>query len=178
MIITISGKQGAGKTTLAEKLAEQLNYKIISIGNLRGEIAKEKGMTIDELNELGKKEDWVHKEADKKTIEVGEKEDDFIIEGWIAYHFIPNSKKVFLEIDENVGAKRIFENQRLDEKPCKNLKEMKNQLKERLKITNNQFKKYYGINFLDKSNYDMIIDTTNLSIKNAVDIIQKKLRIK
>jgi len=169
MIITISGKQGAGKTTLAKALAKNLEYEIISIGDLRGQIAKERNITIDELNEIGKKEKWVHEEADKKTIEIGKTKNNFIIEGWIAWNFIPKSKKIFLEVDPEIGAKRIFKNQRPDEAPCSNIKEMKQMLKKRLDITNNSFKKYYRIDFLNKENYDLIINTTNLSIEEMVN---------
>jgi len=176
MIITISGMQGAGKTTLAKKLATKLNYKFISIGDLRGEIAKEKGITIDELNEIGKKEKWVHDEADKKTIEIGRTRDNFIVEGWLAWHFIPHSKKIFLEVDSKIGAKRIFKNQRQDEKPCNNLIEMQEVLKQRLKVTDEQFQKYYHVNFLDKSNYDIIINTTNLSIEDMVKEALNKIK--
>jgi predicted cytidylate kinase len=176
MIITIGGNQGAGKTTLAKKLSEKLNYKFISIGDLKGEISKERGITIDELNEIGKKEKWIHEEFDKKTIEIGKTRNNFIVEGWLAFYFIPNSKKIFLEVDPKIGAKRIFEDQRPDEHKCKNVDETENQLKKRLEITNEQFKKYYGVNFLDKKNYDIIINTTNLSIDKMVDLAIKKLK--
>ena len=54
MIITISGIPGSGKTTVGRMLAEKLGYKFYSIGDLRGKMAMERGMTIDQLNELGK----------------------------------------------------------------------------------------------------------------------------
>ncbi|MEK6945686.1 MAG: (d)CMP kinase [Nanoarchaeota archaeon] len=176
MIVTISGKQGAGKTSVGKGLAKKLSYRFISIGDLRGEIATEKGLTIDELNKIGEKEDWVHKEADKKTIEIGKARDNFIIEGWIAYYFIPNSKKIFLDVSENVGAERIFKDQRKDEKHCKTLEEMRKLLDHRMNETDSQFKKYYKINFLDKSQYDLMIDTTNLSIEEVVNKILKFLK--
>lgn len=176
MIITISGKQGAGKTTLAKNLAKALNYKFISIGDLRGEIAKEHNLTIDQLNEIGKTEDWVHKIADQKTIGIGKTKDNFIVEGWAAWYFIPHSKKIFLEVDEVVGTKRVFKNQRFDEKPCTNMREMKALLDLRLNETKKAFKKYYKINFLDKSNYDIIIDTTNLNIEEMLTLTIRKLK--
>jgi len=176
MIITISGKQGAGKTALAKNLSKKLNYEFISIGDLRGTIAKEHNMTIDELNEVGKKDKWVHTKADEKTIEIGKTKDNFIIEGWIAGHFIPHSKKIFLDVDPEVGAKRIFKNQRPDEKPCETVDEMRSLLKERLETTDAQFQRYYGIKFLDKSNYDIVIDSTNLSIEEMVKTAIDKLK--
>ncbi len=174
-IITISGRQGAGKTDIGKKLAKILNYENVSIGDLKGELAKDMSLTIDELNEIGKKEDWIHKKFDEKTISIGKTRDNFLIEAWLGYHFIPHSFKIFLEVKEDVAVKRIFKDQRDDEKKCKTEKEMKEMLNKRLKVTGDQFKKYYGINFLDKSNYDLIIDTTNLTKEQVIGIILKKL---
>ena len=176
MIITISGKQGAGKTTLAKMLAKKFNYKFISIGDLRGQIAMEKGITIDKLNEIGKKESWVHKEADRKTIEIGKTKDNFVVEGWLAYYFIPNSKKIFFDVNEKTGAERIFKSQRPDEKECKNLEETKIMLKKRLNETREQFKKYYAQDFLNKNNYDLIIDTTKLNTRQVLNKILDELK--
>ncbi len=177
MIITISGKQGAGKTTLAQRLAKKLNYEFISIGDLKGMMAQERGMTIDEFSEMGKKDPkTVHEIADEKTKEIGKTKDNFIIEGWIAWHFIPHSKKIFLDVEQTVGAKRVFDDQRPDEKPCETREEMRALISERLQTTNAQFIKYYGVKFLDKSNYDIVVDTTNLSIKEMTQKVLEKLK--
>ena len=55
MKITLSGKAGSGKTTLAKRLAKKLDYKQYSIGDLRGKMDQERGLTIDELNKIGEK---------------------------------------------------------------------------------------------------------------------------
>ena len=178
MIITISGKPGAGKTTLAKKLYKKLNYEFISIGNLQGKIAQEKGITIEELMEKVKNQNWIHKEMDKKTIELGKIKNNFIIEGWIAWNFIPNSKKIFLDVDENIGAQRIFKIQykRQDESLKQDVEDLKNKLRKRIMDSDESFFKYYGVRFLDFSNYDLIINTTNLSIENVTNKILEKLR--
>lgn len=175
MKITISGKQGAGKTTLAKMLAKKLRYPVLSIGDLRGEIAKERNLTIDELNEIAKKESWPHKEADKKTIELGKTNDNMIVEGWIAWHFIPDAVHIFLDVDETVGANRIFHDQRSDEKRCNTLEEMKQLLKKRLHLTSQQFKRYYGVDFLEKKNYTIILNTTHLTKEETLQKILEKL---
>ncbi|MCX6741353.1 MAG: AAA family ATPase, partial [Candidatus Parcubacteria bacterium] len=46
MIITLSGKPGSGKTTVAKILAEKLGYKFYSTGDLRGQMAMKRGLTI------------------------------------------------------------------------------------------------------------------------------------
>ena len=175
MIITISGNQGAGKTTVGKLLAEKLGYRFVSIGDLRGQIATERGLTIDELNVIGEKESWVHERADEKTIEIGKTHDNFVIEGWLAYHFIPHSKKVFLTVDETVGAERVFADQRLDEDQAASAEEMKTMLRRRREKSDEQFRRYYGVNFLDPTNYDIVIDTTRIGADEVVGKILERL---
>ncbi|MCH7939132.1 MAG: AAA family ATPase, partial [Candidatus Marinimicrobia bacterium] len=115
------GVAGSGKSTVAKLVASKLGYKHYSMGDLQRMYAKEKGITIEELGELEAKDPTIDKEVDASQTKLSQKEDNFVIEGWIAYHFIPNSKKIFLEVDENIGTKRIFENQRPDERLCKTL---------------------------------------------------------
>ena len=162
MIITISGLPGSGKTTVAKKLSKKLNYEFISVGDLKGQFAKEKGMTIDEFMRKCSPEE-VHQKVDDYQKNIGKTKKEFIIEGWLAYHFIPNSFKIFLDVQDEVSAERVFKDQREDEKKCDTREEVKKMLEERLKISDEQFYKCYGIRFLKKSNYDLVIDTTKIS---------------
>lgn len=175
MIITISGRQGAGKTTIAKELAKKLNYKFISIGDLQGDLAMEKGLTITEMMALEKKESWIHKAMDKKTEEIGKTKDNFIIDGWIAYHFIPHSFKIFLNVDSQIGAKRIFNDIREDEPHQETIEKTKENMEERLKDAQAGFKKAHNINFLDTSNYDLILDTSNLKKEEVINTILNHL---
>ena len=50
MIITISGKPGAGKTTVGKAVAARLGLEFYSMGDLRGKMASDRGLTIDELS--------------------------------------------------------------------------------------------------------------------------------
>jgi len=175
MIITISGKQGAGKTTIAKKIAKELNYEFISIGDLQGELAMEKGLTITELMTLEKEQPQIHQEIDKKTEKIGKTKDNFIIEGWIAYHFIPHSFKIFLDVDEKIGCKRIFNSYRPDEPKKETLEETLENQKLRLKETQKGFQKAHGIDFLDASQYDFILNTSNLTTHQVIEKILEKL---
>ena len=163
MIITISGKPGAGKTTVAKILAEKLGYKFYSTGDLRGQMAMKRGLTIDQLNKIGAKEDWTDKDVDNLTKEIAAKEDNLIFDSWLAFFFIPRSFKVFLEIDPKVAAERVFKDQRPDERHFDSPAGIEKMLNGRLEQSRQRYLKYYNIDFLDKSYYDLIIDTTNLS---------------
>jgi cytidylate kinase len=173
MIITIAGMPGSGKTTAAKLVAKELGYKFISTGDLRGKLAMKHGMTIDELNEVGKKERWTDKEIDDEVIRIGKEENNIVMDSWLAFHFIPDSVKIFLEVDVDEAAKRVFENQRPDEEKKDTVLEVKKMLKKRFDETNARYKKYYNVDLLDKSNYDLIIDTSDKNPKEVVEEILK-----
>jgi cytidylate kinase len=48
---------------------------------------------------------------DERQKLIGKSEDNFIIDGRLAFHFIPNSIKIFLTVDPIEAAKRIFEDE-------------------------------------------------------------------
>ena len=58
MIITISGKPGSGKSTIAKILAEKLKLKHYSAGDFRREKAKKLCLSLEEFNKLGEKKDF------------------------------------------------------------------------------------------------------------------------
>lgn len=174
MIITISGKPGAGKTTIGKLLAQKLGYKFYSMGDLRGEMAAKMGLTIDQLNEIGKKEDWTDKKADDYQKELGEKSNNLVFDGWISFHFIPHSFKVFLEVDSQIAAERVFKDQRPDEEHQNSPEAVKELLAKRMENSRQRYIKYYSIDFLDKSHYDFIIDTTNLTPNEVINKILEK----
>ncbi len=184
MIISISGAPGAGKSTIAKKLAQELQWPRYYIGGLRREKAKEKGMTIAEYNKLGELDPDTDLEVDRYQEELGKKEDNFIIEGRTSWYFIPHSLKFYFDVDEKEGAKRIFEELQKDntrnegEKP-KNLEEVIGGIRERISSDKKRYQKYFGIDAYNKNNYDHVIDTTDLGpeevFKKVYRIIKKNL---
>lgn len=183
MIITISGMPGSGKSSVGKLLAKMLGMKRYYMGGMRREMAREKGMTLAELNRIGEKEDWTDKEVDEYQKELGKKEDNFVIEGRTSFFLIPNSVKVFLEVDEKVGAARILKDLRetgdkRNEGVEKNLEEVESSMKQRIGSDIKRYKKYYGVDITDRSHYDLIINTTKLTVEQVVgkiiEFVKKK----
>ena len=176
MKITIAGKPGAGKTTTAKLLAEKLSYRHYSMGDLRGKLAQKHKMTIDELNKVGLKEFWTDKEIDDELKKIGQKEDNFVIDTWIGFHFIPDSIKIFLDVDPEEGARRIFKDPRPDEEKKQTIKEVMDMTIKRMIDTQKRYIKWYKVDFLDESNYDLIIDTTRLSKEEVLKRIYEFIK--
>jgi len=172
MIITISGKAGSGKSTVAKELAKKLNLKHYSIGDLMRQIAKERNISLIELSKLAEKDDSIDIELDKKNIQLRE-ENNFVIDGRLTAYFSPYADlKVFLDCDNKVRAERILQDKREEEK-SKNLEELAKKIKQREESERKRYKKLYNVDYCDKSLYDLIIDTTNLSISEVVEKIIK-----
>ena len=173
MIISISGLPGSGKTTVGKILAKKLGYDFFSMGDLRGKWAQKRGMTIDELNKLGEKEEWTDKETDRYAEKLGKENDNFVIDSWLAFHFIPHSFKVFLSVKPEEAGKRVHKDQRKDEKDVDSPEEAREMLEKRVEQSNKRYKKYYGLDFLEKKHYDLVLDTTGLTPEETADRILK-----
>lgn len=175
MIITITGKPGSGKSTVGKLLAQKLNYQYISIGDLRGEVAKKHNITIDELNKIGETQDWTDKEADEQTTLISSQEKNLVIDGRVAFHFAENSFNIYIDCDWNISAKRIFENQREDEQKQLNVQGVKNMIIQRHEHDKMRYEKWYNIEIDNLDSYDLVIDSTNSNAEKMVEEIIKKI---
>lgn len=171
MRITISGKAGSGKSTVAKLLSEKLNLKHYSIGDLMRAMAIEKDMTLLKLNKLAEKDKSIDFELDNKLKELGKTKDNLIVDGRLTAFFIPNAQiRVFLDANNEVRAQRILKDKRQHEKN-KSLKEAITNIKKREESEKKRYLKYYNANYLDKKLYNYIIDTTKLTPNQVVDKI-------
>ena len=178
MQITISGKAGSGKSTVASLLAKKLKLKHYSIGDLMRIMAKEKVLTLLELNKFAEKDKSIDFELDNKLRELGKTQDNFIVDGRLTAFFIPNAEfKIFLDADDTVRAGRILKDKRQQEK-SKSLKETIDNIKKREESEKKRYNKYYDVNYLDKKLYNFVIDTTKLTPNQVVEKIIKFVKQK
>ena len=172
MIISIGGTQGSGKSTIAQKLSEALGWPRYYMGGLRREAASKSGLTLAEYNKLGETDPSTDLEVDNYQKELGEKEDNFIIEGRTSWYFIPHSLKLYIDVDKETGAKRIFNNLQMknNRNEDKNLNSVEAVLKsniERQESDAKRYKKYFNIDVYNPKNYDFYLNTTNLNPEEA-----------
>ena len=178
MLITISGRAGTGKSTVARLLSEKLNLNHYSIGDLMRAMALEKGMNFLDLNKLAEKDNSIDFELDEKLKELGKTKDNFIVDGRLTAFFIPHAAiRVFLEADDKVRAERILKDKRQHEKG-QNLKQMISNIKKREESEKKRYKKYYGVDYTNKKLYNYVIDTTKLNPNQVVSKIIKFVKSK
>ncbi len=182
MIITITGYPGSGKSTLGKGIAKSLGLKHYSAGDFLREIAKERGMSLLQILRKMQEDESIDHEIDKRNQKLGQEEDNFVIDGRMAWHFIPKSVKIFVKIDLNEAAKRIYadclagKKERQNEKENLSLQKTVKNLEERLKLNQEAYKSLYGVDYLDEKNYDIVVDTSKTGIEETRAKVLEKIK--
>jgi len=178
MVITISGLGGTGKSTIAKRLAKKLNYKHYSSGDLQRELAKERGLTITEWGIKEQNDPKYDKLVDDQLNKIGREKENIIIDAWLAAHFVPHAIKIFLIGDLSVRAKRITK-----KREAESFTEVDTAIKTtklREETNRKRWLKFYNFDFLDKKNYDLVVDTTDLNENEVFDkvisYVEKQLK--
>ena len=177
MIITIAGNMGSGKTTVAKMLAKRLGYPHYSGGQFMREMAKQRGIGFLELTKMALIDDSIDFQIDEMIKKKGETEDNFIIEGRIAFAFIPHSFKVFLRVEPSEGARRIFQSNRSDEKENTTIQKTVQNIQIRHDSENQRYRVLYNLNPDEEGHYDLIVDTTSIPVQEVTDLIVNALKL-
>lgn len=165
MIISFGGSIGSGKSGIARRLAKKLGWPYYDMGGLRRELATERGLTLEEFNKLGETDPRTDLDVDEYQKKLGQEQDNFVIVGRTSWHFIPQSVKLFLKVDPQIGAERLFKDLQ-NRNEAKNLKIVADVLaanQRRLKSDARRYQKYFKIDVGDEAHYDYVIETTNLN---------------
>ncbi len=161
--IAISGKSGCGNTTVSKMVADKLNLKFINY-TFRT-MAKEKGVSFDELRQMAEESTAIDMELDKKQVYLA-KEGNCVLGSRLAIWMIADADlKVFLTASPAIRAGRIAnrENSTLEEK----IKETE----DRDQKDSARYKKIYAID-TDKYDFaDLVIDTDINNVNEVVALI-------
>lgn len=173
-IISLAGDLGSGKSTVASLICEKLNYPIHRNGDYFRKLGMEMGMSVTEFNEYVKEHPEIDNEIEKSARKAADENEKLIIDARLGWYAVPESFKVYLAVDINEAARRAFNDEnRKNSENFKTLEEQKNDLEKRFKLENERYYTVYGVHKEDKSNYDFILDTTNINKEEVVEIIIK-----
>lgn len=170
MNITISGDLGSGKTTAAALLGRD-GWNVISTGMLFRKAAAEQNCTVAELTELCRDNDGIDLMLDGKVSALGSSEDHTVFDCRLGYHLVPNAANIMLVCDSGIAARRVMEAGRQGERYA-NLPAAVVGLAARRDAERERFWKLYHTDPWDKSNYDLVIDTTRRTPEEVARCIE------
>ncbi len=172
--ITITGDLGSGKSTVCGELKEKFGLQIFSTGTIQRKIAVEMNMSTLELNKYMETHPEIDQLIDGELVNLSNSTQDIAIDSRMGWHFVKNTYNIFLTTDETVAAQRVMSDRRGPSEGYTDVKHAIELLKARKESENFRYKEKYGVDCHDFSNYDLILDTTDISPTCAADIIMKQ----
>jgi cytidylate kinase len=167
-IITLSGKPGSGKSSTADKVAEMLSYTRHSSGDMVRTILQREGMTLKEYNDQAANDNALDEKVDEYLRNLRSKK-DIVIDSRLGFYWIPESFKVYLDLDIQVATVRIYKdavsnNMRLKTgEMVDSLDLVAKQVRERMEAERRRFKELYNVDPYNQAHFDLIIDTSRHS---------------
>ena len=179
-IISIAGDLGSGKSSASDLVAKKLDFKRFSSGDFMRKIALEMGISLAELQSTAEKDKSIDQKIDIEVRKTGEM-NDIVIDSRLAFHWIPNSFKVYLELPPEIAKGRILNNLkenslRRQSEDSSTSEEIYEKIINRLESEKKRYKELYGIDHTDKNNFDLVIDTNKNNLEQVVGIVVKEYK--
>ena len=175
--ITIAGDLGSGKSTVANHLINNINYRIESAGLIFRRLAEEHGMTAKEFNQFIESNPKYDNMVDDAIKEMGSKEENIIFDSRLAWFFVPKSFKIYMYVDVDNATERIFNYKGRVSESYSDMATAKKEIIERRQSEVLRYKTFYNADINNFKNYDFIIDTSHATKDEVNDLVLGSFRL-
>ncbi|MBI5139444.1 AAA family ATPase [Candidatus Nomurabacteria bacterium] len=174
-IISITGTLGSGKSSTANLVAEKLGFKRFSAGDFFRKIGLNLGISVNEVSKRAETDSDIDKMTDEEVKKVGNMS-KVVIDSRMAFHFIPESFKVYLDLPPEVAKDRILNNLkenslRRQSEDSENPEKIYEKIITRLDSEKKRYRELYGVEHTNKTNFDLVVDTDKNNLEQVVNII-------
>ncbi|HTH93486.1 MAG TPA: (d)CMP kinase [Candidatus Paceibacterota bacterium] len=174
--LALHGLAGTGKShTVTNLLGYHKDHTHYSTGDTAREIARCHGMTVDVYMVYARDNGIpIDKILDDSLCALNDNPTPHIIDSRLGFFFLKHAYKVYLFGEPRVLAKRRWKQLRKENyKEHKHLTiaETEKKMAERNKNDITKYRTLYGVTCNDFVHYDLIIDTTNLTVEQVTTII-------
>jgi len=170
LVVTIGGPHGTGKSTYAKMIAKELRLRYVSAGQLFRDLAREKGISLEELSKQAANSPEIDNLIDERSAAEAAK-GGVVIEGQLAAWMAKDLARVriYLKAPDEVRITRIAHRDHLDYEVARR------QTMERERIQRDRYKRYYGIDIGDLSLYNIVIETGNRPIESTSSELMSRI---
>lgn len=177
MIITLTGDLGSGKSSIAKVLAQK-GYRIVSIGSIFREIARQRNVSVVELNKLAETDATIDKYVDDYQAALNDSQENIVLDSRLGWYFVPNSFKVFVSVDIAKAAKHIFNATGRTAEEYNTIEETRAAILQRQEYERSRYYVKYNADLRQMSNYNLIVDSTNATPKQIAHEILIAAKLK
>jgi len=160
LTITVSGKSGSGKSLGAMAIAEALNLRYVSAGQIFRDISKRKGIDLVKMSETRGPE--IDHEMDRQTLKLAMEGNvvlDGRLTGWAAGDWA--DVKIYYFCSIKIKAERVADRDNTS------FEDAERMIVERDKEDHKKYYELYGINSYDETIYDIIINNEKMTKEEA-----------
>jgi cytidylate kinase len=167
-IITLTGKPGSGKSSTADRVAEMLGYSRYSSGQLVRDILEAEELTLTQYNKKAGDDHALDARVDEKLRDLRQY-DDIVIDARLGFYWLPESFKVYLDLDIDVATARIFKDSISNQSRQQageltdSLASARDAVHARMEAEQDRFRRLYNIDPFNTEHFDLVIDTSRHS---------------
>ncbi|MDI6798740.1 MAG: cytidylate kinase family protein [Candidatus Aenigmarchaeota archaeon] len=174
LVIVISGPPGVGTSSVAKRVAKELNLRYLSPGKIYKSFLnkKEAKAALDFWKTSFGKSRELHERLDEKQIKEAKK-GNIVICGKLSIHFLKDiaDYKIWLEAPLEIRANRTAKRDKIS------FKKAMEEISEREKTERKVWKEIYGFDYFSlKNEADFVLDTSNLTLEETMNKILKFIK--
>lgn len=173
--ITITGDLGSGKSAVSKIVCERTGFTYVSTGRIQRQLAEEMGIDTLEMNRLADVDPSIDEKIDGIFVALGKDPERYVVDSRMAWFFLPDSFKVYLQTDINIAVDRILSDPHRNSEEYKSREEAILKISARKQSENTRFLKKYGADCSNLENFDLIINTTDRKPEDVCALIIKGL---
>ena len=157
-------------------MKEHYGLNVYSIGLIQRSLAEKYKMDVLAFNKYMESHPEIDEEIDTELVRIGRRDEDMVLDSRMAWHFVPETFKVYLAVELGEAARRILKDQRGAVECYKNPENAKISLIERKKSENLRYSAKYGVDCSNMDNFDLVLDATSLSPEETAERILSAAR--
>ncbi len=153
-VVTIGGLHGTGKSSAADRIAAAFGLRRISAGGIFRQLAKERGMTLEEFSRIAEEDESIDRELDARIKAEAEK-GNVMLDGQLAAHMAGEHAdlRILLVAPLRTRVKRIAARDRVS------YEDALHETETRERIERARYMEFYGFDVQNLSLYDLVINT-------------------
>ncbi len=166
-VITISGLHGTGKSSVADRLAQDFGLRKVSAGIIFRTRAKQRGLTLEEFSKAAEGDTEIDKMLDD-TLRQEAAKGNVVLDGQLAAWMAGEHAdlRILLTAPLDVRVKRIADRDGSD------FKFAKRETIARERSEKARYRKLYGINIADTTVYDIVLNTDKYDLEGVVAVLK------
>ncbi len=166
LVITVSGYHGSGRSTHATRLSETFGLRYVSSGTIFRQLAKERGMGLEEMSRLTEEDSEIDRTIDERAKEESRKPGvviDATLAGWMAED--PDIR-IFLLTSFEERIRRIANREDIS------FEEAEKETMAREESEKKRFRIYYSVDIENLSIYDVVLNTELFEVDATARILK------